>query len=282
MEIYSNFLTAQQQTFEFSERAEREFARRLRDIDADDDDGRREREAAEMLRELDGIEIPEDDEPPADQVAQQPTEPPAAKLEALLCEIHLYNEKHEKQLVASALGRYGLTLADLERESPGFWKKSRKDRDQNLHAFVTKHVNERDAEKAAAKALARKPPISGAERTRNWRAKRKASETPTPAPALAAGPIPFETPDKAWVIERRASLRVWVADDGPRQRQLRSRVNELVKAAAAYQTLVKELGRAPSHAEFAARLKCSRPRARNMVGNLTALYSRGGPWHPDT
>ena len=183
-------------------------------------------------------------------------------------EIRLYSERRK---VANSLRKVGLTPADLPAD---FWEKSRVERDLIFHKIYTKALNEREAAKAAAMTVASKPaPLSGKERTRQWRTRK-------PKPTLTGGPMQFETPNAAWIADRFASLRTWTATRGRRQEKLRGRERELVRAAAIYQHMTGKLSRAPSHNEFGARLRCGRRGARSTIEVLAALYLPGGPWHP--
>jgi hypothetical protein len=126
--------------------------------------------------------------------------------------------------------------------------------------------------------------ISDAVRQRRARLKKATAAAATPKTAPAVTPraprgIPFEIVSREWCDDRLTSLTAWTADSGPQQRQLRGHERELVKAALIYQVLARELHRAPSYGELAAKMRRKRDAARNLVRRLESLYSVTGPWH---
>ena len=209
--------------------------------------------------------------------SQEQIEVPAKPETALQREIRL---RREKGAVHYTLSERRIPRAVFYAKHPDFWDKERSERNLILHKFIDEWDAEQEREDERRAAKIRKPPVSGAERTSKWRAKKSAAAAkPAPTPrAPRSTRIPVETVSREWRDDRLASLTAWTAGSGPSQRHLRGHERRLVKAALLYQVLTSELRRAPSHGEFAKRLRCTPDAARNLVRRLERLHGPTGPW----
>jgi hypothetical protein len=118
-----------------------------------------------------------------------------------------------------------------------------------------------------------------ARKARNKRDQRARKAKPaTPAPAIASVVIT----QKAFA-DRLVKLRGWLALPGHRQRHLRSREADIMRAWVIYQDYVTQHGRRPKPAQFAATFiaRFGRPMTRSMAQNrlklLGTLMAAGGP-----
>lgn len=106
----------------------------------------------------------------------------------------------------------------------------------------------------------------------------KAAPLAAPAPAIASVVITREAFD-----DRVARLLVWLALPGPRQRHLRRREADIMRAWVLYQDHVARHGRRPSLAQFAETFTArfdqpmTRQMAQKRLGLLDTLMAAGGP-----
>jgi hypothetical protein len=189
----------------------------------------------------------------------------------------------EKTKIERYLKKYSRTPADLPDD---FWEQSKDMRGWMLGQIVGPAMGETKRLKRLAERgypadydshpAADRKRISAAVRSRRRRT--KTAETVVTALTPSAG-IPAAIITRNWVADRFSRLSAWTKGTGSMERKLRGRERELLKAVIHYHALSLSLGRQPSHAEFAAKLGCTRRAAQNRMRILVSLHSGVGPWN---
>jgi hypothetical protein len=123
-------------------------------------------------------------------------------------------------------------------------------------------------------------------RRARWARNKRASRAKVARPKERIPVIAPVTITSECFANRLASLRSWLVLPGPRQRHLRGREGDIMRAWVLYQDQIVLHAKGPSLAEFArafeARFKkrMTRQMAHNRLTLLLSLEAEGGPWAP--